>query len=169
MPKTATKSKKKPAGPDIALNGGAVAAAPPAKKIGRPSTFTQEMADRICAELRTGRTLRSICLEEWAPSRDGVLGWADRIPAFADQYARALCDGLDVLAEETVDIAEAYIKPEDVPAARHRFDVRRWYLGNRAPKRWGTTRAEVDARAVVATVDVTPVVSDEQGCARFPR
>src|SRR5215470_14662852 len=105
----------------------------PKRLPGRPSSFTQAVADRICEELRKGRTVRSICEEDWAPSREGLFGWCEKFPIFADQYARSFNEGLDVLAEQTIDESMAYVAPEDVPAARHRFDVRRWYLSKRSP------------------------------------
>lgn len=149
------KAKKSKPGPSVVLNGSVIAAEP--KKIGRPSTFTQEIADRVCEELRSGRTLRSVCEEDWAPSRDGLLGWADRMPAFADQYARAKTAGYEALGELTIDEASMYIKAEDVPAARMKLDARRWFLGKMAPKRYGDKVTQEVVGAGGGPVEIKPV------------
>src|SRR5262249_22531912 len=115
-------------------------------------------ADRVCVELRKGRTLRSITGEPDMPSRLTVLTWADKDPIFANQYARALADGIDELAELTVDEASVYIAQEDVPAARVKLDARKWYLGKRAPKKYGD---KLDVTAAVLTADVTPPPTDQ--------
>ncbi|TIP12333.1 MAG: terminase small subunit protein, partial [Mesorhizobium sp.] len=35
----------------------------------RPTSFTQEIADRICEQLADGKSLRSICLADDMPDR----------------------------------------------------------------------------------------------------
>jgi hypothetical protein len=114
----------------------------------RNARYKKALGDKICAELRQGKTLRSIC-HRMGIDPNAPLEWADTNPDFARQYARDLHIGLDVLGQQTRDEAYANIKPEDVPLARHRFDVNRWYLGKRAPKRWG------DKIAIDATVEAT--------------
>jgi hypothetical protein len=68
--------------------------------------------------------------------RGTVLDWVDHYPAFSHQYARDLQTGIDALGEQTRDDSLANIRPENVPRARHRFDVARWYIGKRSPKKW---------------------------------
>jgi hypothetical protein len=111
---------------------------PPKRRPGAPTMYTAELANRICEKLETGQTLRSICMEEGMPERGTVaVDWVDRHPEFAVQYARSLQAGIDALGEQTRDDSLATISPENVPLARHRFDVARWYIGKRSPKKWG--------------------------------
>jgi len=53
---------------------------------------------------------------------------------FAAHYTQARDLGLDTLADQVLDIADA---GEDVIRDRLRFDARRWYLSKLAPKRYG--------------------------------
>lgn len=113
--------------------------------IGRPSTFTQDLADRICAELADGRSLRSICREGWAPSTQTVFRWLREHDGFRDQYARAKEESADALIEEMAEIAdmppaytaEGKIDPADVNNRRLQIDTRKWLASKLKPKRYG--------------------------------
>jgi hypothetical protein len=110
---------------------------PPPKK-GAPTTYTKEMADRICAWKAEGRTLSSFCKLDGTPELQTVYNWQDAHPDFFEKYARATDRGMDVLAELAVDEASiASLPPERVQAARLAFDARRWYASKIAPRRYG--------------------------------
>ena len=48
------------------------------KKNGRPTIFSQEIADRICNEIATSsKGLRSICSQEGMPAVCTVMKWLD--------------------------------------------------------------------------------------------
>lgn len=112
---------------------------------GRPSTFTQDLADRICAELCIGRSLRSISREGWAPSTQTVFRWLREHDGFRDQYARAKDEAADAMAEEITDIADtppAYgpdgkIDNGDVQNRRLQIDARKWVAAKLKPKKYG--------------------------------
>jgi len=53
---------------------------------GRRSSYTPEMADRICVRLGGGESLRAICRTPGMPSQRAVLGWATTRPEFRRQY-----------------------------------------------------------------------------------
>lgn len=86
------------------------------KTTGRPSLFTQEVADSICEQLATSsKSLRSICLQEDMPAIRTVLQWLakadseecdENLKIFAHQYARAKQEQADFLAEEIIEIAD---------------------------------------------------------------
>jgi len=105
----------------------------PKKRNSRPSIYSAELADRICAELSAGRSLRSICQDEGMPDRDTVMRWAVDRADFHGRYARARDVGIDTIAELAVDEATSNVAYEDVAAARLKFDARRWYVGKLAP------------------------------------
>lgn len=75
--------------------------------MGRPSKFTQELADEICTRLANGETLLRMCREQdHMPVRSVVSRWVATNPAFADRVASAREAGSHVLVEETRDIAD---------------------------------------------------------------
>lgn len=64
-------------------------AAKTAKKVGRPSKYSQEVAESICARIAAGESLRSICEAAELPHKDTVLQWLADRDDFAAKYARA--------------------------------------------------------------------------------
>jgi hypothetical protein len=61
---------------------------------GRPSLYTDELADAICELLAAGESLNAICRDERMPSRKVVHEWvADDRNGFRDKYARAPITG----------------------------------------------------------------------------
>ncbi len=117
--------------------------------MGRPSEFTQEIADRICEGIADGKSLRSICLAEDMPNKATVFRWLAAHTAFSDQYARAREAQADTLADELTDIADDsardFIQTENGPAynaehvnrSRLRVDTRKWIASKLKPKKYG--------------------------------
>lgn len=116
------------------------------------STFSPEIANAICARLEAGESLRTICASDGMPHRATVHRWLDEHESFRDQYARARDKGLDVLADEILEIANTphegtvvtskewgeEIKTGDMLEHRKlQVDARKWYLSKLAPKRYG--------------------------------
>jgi hypothetical protein len=78
------------------------------KANGRPDSFTQEKADRVCQLISTtSKSLRTICKMKGMPSVQVVLKWLreDR-NGFQAQYARAKEEQADFMVEEMVEIAD---------------------------------------------------------------
>lgn len=80
------------------------------------------------------------------PDRTIVHGWVvDDVEGFHHQYARAREIGLENMADEIIDIADAEpgalvtgaTDSGDVANKRLRVDSRRWYLSKMAPKKYG--------------------------------
>lgn len=86
------------------------------------------------------------------PSEALVRKYAIDDTAFAAQYAQARDQGLDVLADEIIDISNTPVvgtksvsKPTGVEVSegdmidhrRLQIDARKWYLSKLAPKRYG--------------------------------
>ena len=106
--------------------------------IGRPTSFTQKMADAICEKLADGKSLRSICLEESMPAKATVFRWLAAHPSFRDQYAHARESQADTLADEIQDIADE--KCKDMVAVQRnkmRIDSRKWLASKMRPKIYG--------------------------------
>ena len=98
--------------------------------------FTAELAAHICAEMATGRSLRSICRDDNMPAESTVRLWAveDR-DGFAAQYARAREAQMEALGEDLLDISDN--ESGDPQRDRLRVDARKWLMSKIAPKRYG--------------------------------
>lgn len=114
------------------------------EKAGRPSHFTQELADEICARLSEGgKSLRTVC-EELNIHHTTVLTWARDNPQFADQYARARVIADDVDFDDIVDEAseppptvKGFVDAGWVAWKRNLIDAKKWSLSKRRPKKYG--------------------------------
>jgi len=123
-------------------------------KRGRPSSFTPERGRAICELLAEGKSLLAICKKPGMPAPYTVSRWlAD--PAnteFQAEYARARDVGLDLLADEIMQIANTPKKGKTTKKSedgvevtegdmlghrRLQVDARKWYLSKLAPRRYG--------------------------------
>ena len=117
--------------------------------MGRPSTFTQEVADLICERLADGESLRAICLADDMPNRATVFRWLGAEATFRDQYARAREEQAETLLDEIVEIADDsagdasdvdgmnVLNSEHIQRSRLRVDARKWVVSKLAPKKYG--------------------------------
>lgn len=117
--------------------------------VGRPTLYTEELADRICASLAEGNSLRSICKAKGMPAASTVFGWLRSDQAFLEQYARAREAQADALFDEILEIADDsrrdYRKTEagrefdheHVQRSRLRIDTRKWIASKLLPKKYG--------------------------------
>lgn len=124
---------------------------------GRPSDFTQELADTICLRLSGGESLRTICKDDGIPSQTTIFRWLAQNSVFREQYTRAREAQTDHMAEELLDIADdgtndygfkesdtqegASANPvflsEHVQRSKLRVDTRKWLMSKMAPKKYG--------------------------------
>jgi len=103
----------------------------------RPCEFKQEIADHICSEIASGRSLRAICREDKGmPAQSTIYLWLARMDAFSEQYARAMELRTNALADDILEIADGE-NEEDVQRARLRVDARKWLMSKLAPKKYG--------------------------------
>ena len=120
---------------------------PVPKKIGRPSDYTQELADKICAQLTKGDSLRTVCKADDMPSTVTIFSWFRKYPEFLSQYARAKEESADALAEEIMDIADdslhSIVGGKDsgdnarIQSYRLKVDTRKWIMSKMKPKKYG--------------------------------
>lgn len=141
------------------------------KKIGRPSTYTPELADRICEQLAQAKSMRTVCLDDDMPAMSTVFKWLRENKEFSEQYARSKAEASDVLVEEMQDIAddarndwmEAHdkdgesvgykINGEHVQRSKLRVETRKWIASKLKPKMYG------DKLAIGGADDLPPVRS----------
>lgn len=75
MDKTAKGAKPTPTKRKPAAKTKAAGTAARAKKPGRPTTFTQAIADAICEQIADGKSLRALCSHPDMPSTATVMRW----------------------------------------------------------------------------------------------
>ena len=128
-------------------------------KHGMVPFYRNEIADYICDELGSGRTLNSICQDEGMPPITTVYAWVKQdYQGFAARYKLAREIGYHVMVDEIIDIADEAIFPERVPGARVRMDARRWLASTALPRIYGNrlnlnaTHEPVDTLAEVMRV-----------------
>jgi len=85
----------------------------PAKPVGRPTRFTQSVADEICARLAKGEPLAEICRDERMPAVRTVSDWKRARDGFSADFARARDEGFDHLAAECLVIADTPLIGEE--------------------------------------------------------
>lgn len=103
---------------------------------GRPSIFSQELADAIFARIGEGRGLSDVCKDQDMPNRATVYRWLAEDEAFRRQYAVACEMRAEHMGDGIIDIADN-AAPEDTPRARLMIDARKWMMAKLAPKRYG--------------------------------
>jgi hypothetical protein len=108
-------------------------------KSGRPSLYTPELAERICARLAEAESLRSICRDPRMPSRRTVLTWVAMRPDFRRRHDIARNFGREMVADDVLAIADGvWSSPAAIREARRQIDALKWHLGRMAPKRRGS-------------------------------
>lgn len=119
----------------------------PITKVGRPSDYTQELADKICALLAEGASMRSISNLEGFPSCETMFRWIREKPEFREQYARAKEESADLLVEMMMNESDLAIDgawKADPKAAgavvqghRLKVDTLKWTASKLKPKKYG--------------------------------
>lgn len=121
---------------------------------GRPSEYTQEIADKICEELAIGNSLRTVCKAEDMPAIRTIFNWFRAYPEFLLQYEKAKQESTDAMAEELLDIADdgtndyvererpdgsvhEVLDTEHIQRSRLRVDTRKWLMAKMKPKKYG--------------------------------
>ena len=112
--------------------------------------YDEAAATRICEEISSGRSLRSICADEGMPDKATVFRWLAAHEGFRDQYARAREAQADAMLEDILEIADDGLNDsytdenghertnQDVIArSRLRVDARKWAMSKMAPKKYG--------------------------------
>ena len=108
------------------------------KPVGRPSKYSDELAELICARIANGESLRSICRDDGMPSKITIQNWLNSNDSFLTQYVRARDERAEVHFEEMLEIADSVIADaSEVAKARVQIDTRKWILSRMNPKKYG--------------------------------
>ena len=118
-------------------------------RLGRPSSYTTEIADEICARLAGGASLTSLCKLPEFPNEDTVYNWLKLFPEFSEKYTRAREAQADTLADQILDISDEKpplvangdgdprVDPGFVQWQRGRVEARKWTAAKLRPKKYG--------------------------------
>lgn len=110
------------------------------------STFTQEMADRICELTAEGNSLRQI--EKLIGIKaQTICGWIIDNKEFGEQYARAVNAKTETMMDDLIDLAtktditldgKAYVDNK-----RLIIDTMKWTIAKKLPKKYGIYAQQV--------------------------
>lgn len=104
----------------------------------RPSSFTQEIADKICDMLALDNSLASICEPEDMPSTTTVYRWKAVNDQFRDDYTRARTDQGHTAADTVGDIRRKILSGElDWQTGKAAADLAKWDASKRAARDFG--------------------------------
>lgn len=103
--------------------------------LGRPTDYTEELANEICRRIADGESLKKITDEQGMPSRTSVHAWLIARPDFLDKYEASREMQADVYADEMDEIA--HDTKLDVQRARLIIDTRKWTASKLKPKKYG--------------------------------
>lgn len=121
--------------------------------MGRPSSYTAEVAGAICERIANGEPLKRICADELMPHYSTVRSWMVDKPEFSVLSARAYETGCHALADECLDIADTAkndwmeleenddvgyrLNGENIQRSKLRIDTRMRLIGKWLPKVYG--------------------------------
>ena len=113
--------------------------------VGRPTIYTQELAEKILDRLAAGESMVQICASEEMPGLRTVMRWAKDNEQFGTGYVHAREAQAEVMDDKILQAArEAKADPQ---AARVQIEAYKWRAAKLAPKRYGdaTTLKHADA------------------------
>jgi hypothetical protein len=123
--------------------------------IGRPSDYSDAVADKICEELMLGESLRAICAREDMPSERAVYNWLLKNEDFVQKYTRAREIQSERGIDEIIEIADdgtndwiekrnesgqivGYVENgEAIRRSALRIDARKWKASKLLAKKYG--------------------------------
>jgi hypothetical protein len=145
---------------DMASMGGA---APPGQP-GRPSLYSDDLAEKICDLIIEGFSLRSICMLEAMPNRSTVFRWLDKHEDFATKYARAREFQGDYMDDLILDTAQT-CEEGNYRSANVKIGAFQWRAEKLKPKRYGKLeRHELsgpDGRPIESKLQAALSVTDD--------
>lgn len=106
----------------------------------RPITFSQKLFDEMMEDLMLGRPLHDICSGTQRPTLRSFYRWLHKNPDLLPRYLQARDLSADSL--ESTILSHITAMPDKADTAtvnlfKLRFDMLRWVMARRAPKRYG--------------------------------
>lgn len=119
---------------------------------GRPTDYNSDIAEKICAWLSGGKSLRAFCRQPGTPDAATVCRWIVRHEEFRKQYAQAREAAGYAHADGIIEIVEDVRSGElDHLSAKAMMDGLKWSAERMAPKAH-SSRQEVDHSSTDGTM-----------------
>lgn len=120
----------------------------PKKKMGAPSKYTPELAEKICELMAEGRGLQSIGAKVGV-NAGTIMRWCNSNNEFRESYARACEERIQTLSERIYQLLEeghaVACDPEcgntRLQAVKLEIDTIKWLLVKLLPKKYGDRSA----------------------------
>jgi len=118
----------------------------PTRKVGRPSAYSDVLAETICERIATGESLRKICNDDGMPNHVTVIRWLAKHPEFATRHAHAREQQASTFADKMLDLAlsdperhpiTGALDPASVTHIRNQVTTMQWLAAKHAPKKYG--------------------------------
>jgi hypothetical protein len=128
---------------------------------GRPSKYSEELAEEICDRIAKGESVKEICADKesgWLPGESTVYRWLQENDGFRERYALAREAQADGEFDQARAIAMA-ATPETVQVARLQVDTIKWRAAKLAPSKYGESVKVSGALGV--TVEIVQFGADQ--------
>lgn len=110
--------------------------------------YSQELAERIAADLAGGKSLSQICDGDHMPTLQAVCRWEGRKPEFAQLLSEARRAQSERIVAELLD---PFKVDKDPQRARVLSDNRKWLAARLAPKVYGDKlEIEIESKVSIA-------------------
>lgn len=146
-------------------------------KTGRPTKYTDEIANEICVSIAMGKPLTKITKSEHMPDVATVYRWLAANKIFCEMYARAREDQADTMADEIAEIAdetpdlepvldrdgnviEMRLHSAYVQWQKNRVDARKWVAAKLKPRKYGDRQILAGDKEAPLEVSVSTVLDD---------
>jgi len=115
----------------------------------RPTKYTKEVGDAICADIINGMSLRSALKPLDRPNPLYWYEWLRENEDLAKQYAQSCEERSEAFGEDILEIADnstndwmtvnghAAVNREAVERSKLRVDVRKWHMSKMKPRKYG--------------------------------
>lgn len=135
--------------------------------MGRPSSYTPELAALVCARIAEAGSLTGAIAEDdkdELPGERTIYRWLAEREDFRQTYAHARAIGDEPMADEMLRVA----RDPDMPSDQKRIlvDTMKWQLARRSAKKWGDKIQHADAdgeKLAAPTFILQPVSSKPDG------
>lgn len=150
-------------------------------KKGRPSIYSDELAEQICERIANGMSMREITRADDMPGMSTVFRWLADNLNFREQYARAKEAQAEYLAEELLEISDDgsndwmerknaegelvgwNVNGEAIQRSKLRVDARKWLMSKMLPKKYGD---KIDINHSGAMINMDKSFTDAEEASR---
>jgi hypothetical protein len=118
--------------------------------MGRPTGYSEAIANQLLEHIAEGESLRSICLDPDMPGLRTVFDWLDDHEDFRIRYARAREIQGDVMDDKILQTANDCTE-ENAHSSKVKISAYQWRAMKLAPKKYG------DKVAIGGAEDLGPI------------